>query len=147
MGKRETKGKGLECGRKMIQGIERALVTKGIPYLLNRGVYRFDYVVPGVTIDNLVTIQVDTAQGVLEIEQRVFNCQRGKRITYYRTEEVQTSIRFAFGIGLGVYHRQDHTVFVELDNFVMDWDSDTEIDAMCELLLEAVAGGLLFSPI
>ena len=147
MGKRETRGKGIECGRKVVQGIERALKVKGIPHLANTGVYRFDFVVPGVTMSNLTSIQVDPSQGLLEIEQQVFNYQRGKRTTYYRTEEVQTSLRFAFGISLWVYHRQDHVVYVELENFVMDWSDIVEIDAMCELLVEAVAGGLMVSPV
>lgn len=147
MGKKEAKGKGLECGRKVMQGIERALVIKGIPYLTNPSVYRVDFVVPGITMANLTSVQVDTAHGVLEIEQKVFHHQRGQRTTTYRTEEVQISLRFNFGIGLVVYHRQDHVVYVELENFVMDWNDTEEINAMCELLVESIAGGLMISPI
>ena len=147
MSRKEVKGKGVECGRKVIQGIERALVIKGIPYLANPSAYRLDVVVSGIAMANLTSVEVNTASGVLEVEQKVFHHQRGQRTTSYRTEEVQRAFRFNVGIGATVFHRQDHVVFVELESIITNWDDAEEVNAVCELVVETIASGLMISPV
>ena len=79
--------------------------------------------------------------------QKVFHHQRGQRTTSYRTEEVQIAFRFNFGIGATVFHRQDHVVFVELESIITNWDDAEEVNAVCELVVETIASGLMISPV